>query len=149
MESDLAMADSNLDLRSNFGDDECSISGSVDMTRNRIVTPDEFSAEELAELAAKETAARRHMKRQTPRESRESDSQHNYSRSIEVATNNPAINDARYRAEFKTSGCKMTEDEFVSLRRSEDGLEEFIPSAPPKPATAAKDNPLASGLFDE
>lgn len=40
----------------------------------------------------------------------------------------------------------MTEDQFVSLRRSEDGLEEFIPSKPAAAPTDAALNPLASEL---
>ena len=34
---------------------------------------------------------------------------------------------AKYKAEFKAGKYSMTEEQFVSLRRAEDGLEEFIP----------------------
>ncbi len=34
---------------------------------------------------------------------------------------------AKYKAEFKAGTYSMTEEQFVSLRRAEDGLEEFIP----------------------
>lgn len=34
---------------------------------------------------------------------------------------------AKYKAEFKAGKYSMTEDQYVSLRRAEDGLEEFIP----------------------
>ena len=34
---------------------------------------------------------------------------------------------AKYKAEFKAGKYDMTEDQFCSLRRAEDGLEEFIP----------------------
>ena len=34
----------------------------------------------------------------------------------------------KYRAEFKAGTYRMTEEQFVSLRRCEDGLEEFLPS---------------------
>lgn len=33
---------------------------------------------------------------------------------------------AKYRAEFKDGKYSMTEDQYVSLRRAEDGLEDFI-----------------------
>ena len=42
----------------------------------------------------------------------------------EVAKADP---DAKYKAEFKEGKYSMTEEEFVSLRRAEDGLEDFIP----------------------
>lgn len=35
---------------------------------------------------------------------------------------------AKYKAEFKAGKYSMTEDQYVSLRRAEDGLEEFIPT---------------------
>lgn len=57
-----------------------------------------------------------------------------------------SANDSRYKAEFRAGTYQMTEAEFVSLRRSEDGLEPFIPDAPQKPATDVASNPLASGL---
>lgn len=34
---------------------------------------------------------------------------------------------AKYRAEYKDGKYSMTEDQYVSLRRAEDGLEEFVP----------------------
>lgn len=35
---------------------------------------------------------------------------------------------AKYRAEYKDGKYSMTEDQYVSLRRAEDGLEEFVPA---------------------
>lgn len=35
---------------------------------------------------------------------------------------------AAYKAEFKAGKYSMTEDQYVSLRRAEDGLEEFVPT---------------------
>ncbi len=69
-------------------------------------------------------------------------------RTIAVSKQNNAatINDAAYRAEFKAGSYKMTEDQFVSLRRAEDGLEPFIPDKPAAQATDVALNPLASGL---
>jgi hypothetical protein len=84
---------------------------------------------------------------QTFLESLWSDSQLPISKGSTVSqSNNPAVNDAQYKAEFKAGTYQMTEEQFVSLRRAEDGLEEFIPATAGKPATDPALNPLASGL---
>ena len=44
---------------------------------------------------------------------------------IRVST---STKDAQFRAEFKQAKYRMTEEQFVSLRRAEDGLEEFLPT---------------------
>ncbi len=38
----------------------------------------------------------------------------------------PADENAKYKAEFKAGSYKMTEEQYVSLRRAEDGLEDFV-----------------------
>jgi len=84
---------------------------------------------------------------QTFLESLWSDSQLPISKGSTVSqSNDPTVNDAKYRAEFKAGKYQMTEAEFVSLRRAEDGLEEFIPSKPPAAPTDLAMNPLASDL---
>lgn len=57
-----------------------------------------------------------------------------------------SANDAKYKAEFTSGTYQMTEEQFVSLRRAEDGLEPFIPNTPPQAATDVALNPLASEL---
>lgn len=59
-----------------------------------------------------------------------------------------AKTDQQYRDEYKTSGCMMSEAQFVSLRRAEDGLEDFVPPAAPPAATDVGSNPLASELVN-
>ena len=97
-----------------------------------------FTDEELQALAVKESRARQQMEN--------SSYQQLFSRSPKVSQSNTTVNDAKYRAEFKAGKYQMTEDQFVSLRRSEDGLEEFIPSKPAAAPTDAALNPLASEL---
>ena len=45
---------------------------------------------------------------------------------------NATVNDSKYKAEFKAGTFQMSEEQYVSLRRSEDGLEEFIPTKAPQ-----------------
>ena len=98
-----------------------------------------FTDAELQNLAARESKARQHFE--------ESFTQSGFLRSSQVSqSNDPSRNDAAYRAEFKAGKYSMTEAEFVSLRRAEDGLEDFIPSKPPEAPTDVALNPLASGL---
>lgn len=52
----------------------------------------------------------------------------------------------KYRSEFKAGSYQMTEAQFVSLRRAEDGLEPFIPTKPASKPTDVHMNPLASEL---
>ncbi len=68
-------------------------------------------------------------------------------RRSEVTTSiDVTVNDSKYRAEFKAGTYQMSEAEFISLRRAEDGLEPFIPDRPPQAPTDLAMNPLASGL---
>lgn len=98
-----------------------------------------FTDSELQALAAKETKARQHMENQS--------SQQSLSKGLQVSqSNDPTVNDQKYKAEFKAGQYKMSEAEYVSLRRAEDGFESFIPDKPPATPTAAALNPLASGL---
>ena len=56
----------------------------------------------------------------------------------------------KYRGEFKVGSYRMTEEQFISLRRAEDGLEPFIPDAnkvaDEQRKVDADKNPLASDL---
>jgi hypothetical protein len=98
-----------------------------------------FTDDELQNLAARESKARQHIE--------ESSKQPVYSRGSQVSrATNPTVNDEQYKAEFKATKHNMSEAEYVSLRRAEDGLEPFIPDKPPAPATPLAMNPLASGL---
>lgn len=98
-----------------------------------------FTDAELQNLAARESKARQHFD--------ESSTQSVFDRSSKVSqSNNPTVNDAKYRAEFQAGKYQMTEEQFVSLRRSEDGLEPFIADKPPAAATPVAMNPLASEL---
>ena len=93
-----------------------------------------FTDAELQTLAAKESRARQHMENQ-------SSTQSVSSRSSQVSeSNNPAANDAKYRGEFHAAKYSMTEAEYVSMRRVDDGLEVL------QPATVAALNPMASGI---
>ncbi len=53
---------------------------------------------------------------------------------------------AKYRDEFRATKYDMTEEQCVSLRRAEDGLEPFIPTKPASKPTDVHMNPLASEL---
>ena len=58
------------------------------------------------------------------------------------------VNDEKYKAEFKAGTYSMTEDQYVSLRRVDDGLEQLVPgsASTQQPVTPLALNPLASGL---
>ena len=98
-----------------------------------------FTDADLQNLAARESKARQHFE--------ESSTQPVFSRSSKVSqTIDPTVNDAKYRAEFQAGKYQMTEEQFVSLRRAEDGLEPFIADKPQAAATDPAMNPLASEL---
>ena len=97
-----------------------------------------FTDAELQNLAARESKARQHFE--------ESSTQPVFSRSSKMSQSNTTVNDAKYRAEFQAGKYQMTEDQFVSLRRAEDGLEPFIADKPQAAATDPAMNPLASEL---
>ncbi len=98
-----------------------------------------FTSEELAMLGRQESLTRQAMESQS--------SQPLVSGSSSVSQSvNPSVNDAAYKAEFKAGSYRMTEEQFVSLRRAEDGLEPFMHDKPQQPATPVALNPLASDL---
>lgn len=67
-----------------------------------------------------------------------------------VQMSDSTVNDAKYKAEFKAEPAyakSMTESEYVSMRRVDEGIDVLsFAAAPEPPVTPIELNPLASGL---